>query len=296
MRELSDEEFLRLLPIYADRLRNAKHYLFLCAINADISVVSFDDTVQTLLKRARSLGSGAEDLALAYSEYLVKRLGANRCNGRSCKTYDSAYIPMALKHFNEETRGLAGVPVPAISKEEVAKFSVLPSKVKLESPDGDVTAQQIQQQISRLRFGSGETYKADGLSAEERKESAWQKEAQRLLREIEAWPGVRPELPEVVFHRKINLYETLLGSCPAGSLRDQVLERHVTFLAGHWMETAHPIEWLRWVDRLLHPNFAPLKSIPKTQILDLWSASGDPVLGAYATLERLADPALRDAR
>jgi hypothetical protein len=285
--DLKDEDFVYLLALFCEVMRNAAYDVFSCSLSAGFPV-GFQKSMRTLLKRARPLGTVADNLVMQYRDYLLRRFRADRCGDRmkDCRGFDVAYIPDVIKEFNEKFRVDSGVVVPAIHKEEMKKFSVLPAKAKLEEQDDVSEARRLRKDISRLIFGTGEA-----LPPEQRKELAWEKEAERVLGKIEAWQatGVSAGL----FHQKCNLYVSLLKACPAGRLRDLVLERYVSFLAGHWMENAHPIEWLSWVNRLLHSRSKSLKSIPKSQVLEMWSGSRDLVLGAYATLERLSGASVR---
>ena len=271
---LNDEEFEYLTALFCDRLVNAEYDVFLCSLDDNV-------TSRKLLARAQPLGK-ATDLVLAYRTYLSKRFGAERCSGQRafCGMFDHMLIPDAVEEFNEKFRNFAQIPVSPISMEQLSKFAVRPEPSMPSMDEALSTAPKLDERISRLVFGSGQTFNDSGLSDEQKQDPVWQAEAEQILAEIDGWQAGSP----ASFHRKCGLYQSLLRACPSGRLKDRVLARQVDFLSGHSMERAHPVEWLSWVKDELGLGF------PRSQVLDLWRRSGDHVLAAYAALEELTHP------
>lgn len=280
---LTDDEFRSLFPLFCDRVSHAAYGLCPSTPFWD-SFLVIDEQMPALLARARAQGNGTEELLTAYRHYLVHRFGADRCSDRGYREIDLAFLPDFIEHFNEELR-LSSSEVPELYRKDLTQFSVRTDRAKFELAPDLAGPEQIRRDISQLIFGSGSKFNEQGLSKEDREDSAWQTDADRALERIQTWQADLAARTPACFHVKCSLYSELLDACPPGALRAKVLAAYVGFLTDHQIEKDHPIEWLTQLYVLLDPGHQ-LTPEERARVLAAWSSSRDSIIAAYARLEK----------
>lgn len=158
------------------------------------------------------------------------------------------------------------------------------------------TRSDLTERLRQLRFGSDEKIKDT---------DRWAEQYRTLLRDVADWQPAGDD-PERHFHHKVLLLldlcrmpstastrnlktdaQVYFGSQP-GAVREGgaplVLAQFLSGSQGLTLQRQHPLIWHRWLMELI--DFAKLQAEPsRTRILELIRDVGDPVMGAYASVE-----------
>ena len=143
-------------------------------------------------------------------------------------------------------------------------------------------AKRIFQQAQRLRFSPAGSM----LSNADRSTEDWNRQLTDFLKDLADWNSSQEKSDADFYHEKCLVYESLLDLVPAGEQRRSTLEGFIAFITSSNLQQQSPAEWFVHA-RTLYDRTKNTNAAEGEKVLAAYQASGNPVLGLFATIEKV---------
>ena len=197
----------------------------------------------------------APEMSAAFNKYAQRGTGRPRCKDSLPLT-----ATLALGTESAKTEGVA----------------------KVERYWESDQAKRIFQQAQKLRFSATGSM----LSSADRSSEEWNRQLTDFLKDLADWNSSQEKSEGDFYHEKCLVYESLADLVPAGQQRRSTLEAFISFITSSNLQQQSPAEWFVHA-RTLYDRTKNTNAAEGEKVLAAYQASGNPVLGLFATIEKV---------
>ena len=143
-------------------------------------------------------------------------------------------------------------------------------------------AKRIFRQAQKLRFSASGSM----LTNADRSTQDWNRQLTDFLKDLADWSASQEKSEADFYHEKCLVYESLVDLVPTAEQRRGTLEAFIAFITSSNLQQQSPAEWFVHA-RNLYDRTKNTNAAEADKVLDAYQASGNPVLGLFATMEKV---------
>jgi hypothetical protein len=215
----------------------------------------------------------------AFRSFLAAHFSGRRCAG----DLEGPDLRMT-QWFNDDLRKLTSADIPPIDYDAFAGHPI----ERWSRPDDPANTPGYDELAREITEALGSASAGPAARRGAIAPTPFLKTPEVAVSDVLVWQGIGSRSPADFMIEKASLLQVLVSRLPAGDwLREAVMDELVTFLAGAGQLTDDRLDWFLHVTTLLDATRRGGGAVERERLLDRFEGSGNLVMMAYASLERL---------